>query len=145
VRRKIFLLSIIGMFLSLLVFAACDKNSNTEKKVYKPSITVEGNVKSEEIARTFLEKYFKHYMENTVPIEERLKDFRIDRIDIKEESPNGIYFTVSFSVKPSISNSDWMAGNGVIKENGWMEKKFWFVTVKKEGNTYIMEGWGTGP
>lgn len=144
-RRKIFLLSIIGMFLSLLVFAACDKNSNTEKKVYKPSITVEGNVKSEEIARTFLEKYFKHYMENTVPIEERLKDFRIDRIDIKEESPNGIYFTVSFSVKPSISNSDWMAGNGVIKENGWMEKKFWFVTVKKEGNTYIMEGWGTGP
>ncbi|MBE3578443.1 hypothetical protein [Caldanaerobacter subterraneus] len=130
-RRKIFLLSIIGVFLSLLVFAACDKNSNTEKKVYKPSITVEGNVKSEEIARTFLEKYFKHYMENTVPIEERLKDFRIDRIDIKEESPNGIYFTVSFSVKPSISNSDWMAGNGVIKENGWKRNSGLLLSKKK--------------
>ena len=41
--------------------------------------------------------------------------------------------------------TDWVAGNGKIMDNGLVEHKVWFVRVSKDGNSYIMTGAGTSP
>jgi hypothetical protein len=75
----------------------------------------------------------------------RLDDYLIDTISIASYRGQGFTFTVVFSVKPTHRFTDWAAGNGLIRTDGWIERKFLFVTVFQAGGEYQIEGMGTGP
>lgn len=56
----------------------------------------------------------------------------------------GLLNTYIFSVLPVIDGA-YLAGNGAIGENGWINDKCMFIKAIKINNTYQMEDWGTSP
>lgn len=111
---------------------------------YQPTITIEADINPGNVASILIEKYLQHYMDNSIPESDRLEDYIINKIDMVEESDRGLVFSVSFSVQGVSEQSSWRAGNGTIKENGWIEDKFMFVKVIQEGNSFTMTEWNTG-
>lgn len=77
--------------------------------------------------------------------EKVLRDYKINEITIKEKTDDGLFYSAKFSVQGFNDNTPWVAGNGVIKDHGWIEDKFMFITAIKKDNTYTMTGWGTSP
>lgn len=112
---------------------------------YQPSMTAKPGTNLETVARSLLEKYLKHYMENSIPEAERLKAFRIKEIKLQEKNDSGFVYTAEFSVQGVAKNTSWVAGNGIVKNDGWIEDKFMFIKVVQKGNTYTMKKWGTSP
>lgn len=121
------------------------KNDSIQQNGYQPSMTVKPGTNLETVARSLLEKYLKHYMENSIPEPERLKAFKIKEIKLQEKNDSGFVYTAEFSVQGVDENTSWVAGNGIVKNDGWIEDKYMFIKVAKKGNTYTMKEWGTSP
>jgi hypothetical protein len=121
-----------------------DSAQQNANAFYQPSIIV-GNETAPEIARSLLQKYLQHYSSNEVPESERLKDYKIKEITIKEKINDGFVYSAKFSVQGFNDTTHWVAGNGIVKDHGWIEDKFMFITVIQKDNTFTMTGWGTSP
>lgn len=111
---------------------------------YYPSITVTYET-DPEIARSLLDKYLQHYASSEVAESERLKDYKINEIAIREKTNDGFVYTAKFSVQGFNNNTPLGAGNGVIKDNGWIEDKFMFIRVSQKDKTFTMTGMATSP
>jgi len=111
---------------------------------YQPSITASSET-TEEIAWSLLQKYLQHYASNEVPESERLRDFKVNEITVREKTSDGFVYSAEFSVQGFNDNTVWVAGNGIVKDHGWVENKFMFITVNQKDNIYTMTGWGTSP
>jgi len=118
-----------------------DQQNTTD--FYQPSIIANDETEPE-IASILLERYLQHYKSNDMSEYERLKDYKISEIIIKDKTNDGFIYTARFSVQGVIENTAWGAGNGILNGQGWIEDKFVFVTVKHKDNTYTMIGWATG-
>ncbi|MGB9679148.1 MAG: hypothetical protein ACPL3A_04005 [Thermoanaerobacteraceae bacterium] len=144
-RKLYFLFGII--FISSILFGCGTSSSSVTNKnegEFKPSVTVQKDEKLEIIADKLMNEYLNHYTENNIKEVDKIKAFKIDDIKVQKKDKDGFVFAVSFSVEPVAKDSYWFAGNGTIKDDGWVYGKFLFVTVKQNGNTYTMTEWGTG-
>ncbi|MDR1101064.1 MAG: hypothetical protein LBL34_01695 [Clostridiales bacterium] len=76
-----------------------------------------------------------------------LDEYIINEINNVEFIGNEIKFTVSFDVKPTTGiASDWTAGNGISSEKeGWIVRKFLFVSFEKIDEGYRKGDFATGP
>ena len=86
-----------------------------------------------------------------------LKDYTIEKTEVYDGAlyyqdeflddslGEGLYFTVRYSVLPAYNNSDWIAGNGVMGDDGWIYHKFSFVIFQKDSGGWRLVNEGTGP
>ena len=77
----------------------------------------------------------------------KLDDYKINQVKPyeKEDDPSSTFrFTVSFSVLPTGEYNDWIAGNGVDGEDGWINNKSLLVEFYKTKNGYKLESLATG-
>ncbi len=109
---------------------------------YQPTITA--GIDADFIALGLIEEYLSFHMDESIPEVERVKDYIIEDIDILKETDSGFVFTVGFSVQGAIDATSWKAGNGIVKDHGWIEDKFMFVHVIQEGDSFTMVDWNTG-
>jgi hypothetical protein len=99
----------------------------------------------EMIARQLFDQYLESCMEPLADGRKRLDEYQIDTISIIRYHGSGFVFSVVFSVKPASSFTDWIAGNGLSRPDGWIERKFLFVDVVQIGGDYRIQSIGTGP
>jgi hypothetical protein len=85
------------------------------------------------------------YKTTSLSDRDRILDYRIEEIGVTEVTDRGFAFTVKFAVQIASPDSNWIAGNGVMGENGWMEHKFQFVRAERDGTGYKIVSTGTGP
>lgn len=113
---------------------------------YKPSITVEDTkMTQQQIAEKLMDERLKSFKSRAVSKRLRIKDYKIFFVYIHKQLNSGFVFTVDYSVKPAIVESDWRAGNGAYNEkSGWSESKFLFVRVLQEGSTFSYDEGATG-
>lgn len=145
-KKLYFLFGIIFIISSILFGCGTSPSSITNKNEgeFKPSVTVQKDEKLEIIADKLMNEYLNHYTENNIKEVDKIKAFKIDDIKVQKKDKDGFVFAVSFSVEPVAKDSYWFDSNGTIKDDGWVYGKFFFVTVKQNGNTYTMTEWGTG-
>lgn len=113
---------------------------------HKPRITVENDeIIQREIAYKLMDERLKSFKSSAVNKQERIKDYKIYSVHIHSQVNSGFVFTIDYSVKPTIIESGWRAGNGAYNEkSGWIESKFLFVRVLQEGNTFTYVEGATG-
>jgi len=115
-----------------------------QSDMYTPSITP-NFTNPGSIAIELMSAYFKHFTADSIPKDQRLHSFKLNEIRITSQSAYGFMFYLDYTVQGTSEATSWCAGNGVIKANGLVENKVWFVRVSKNVNTYTMTGAGTSP
>jgi len=115
----------------------------TETPATESSTTVPRTEK-EKIAYELFSEHLNLYLSKEVPLEDRLLDYKINKILIDIEKEECFGFIVEFSVKTAIApiqdnliKSNWVAGNGEVFGN-WVKNKSLVVDVIKQGNDYII-------
>lgn len=103
-----------------------------------------------EIGLGLLRAYLEQFRTGAVPEQRRLLDFRIyeEKMNVWEGSDTDrLVLMVKYDVLPALSNSDWIAGNGVVGENGWMVNKVGFLVAirDREAKVWKFGGLGTAP
>ncbi len=141
VKISTLVLIIVIMFFSFSIYHGLV--DWTTPKMEDIKITANSTQK-EVIAEQLIVEYLSRYKGIMVPQQEKLKDFSIEEIEgVKEKSGGKFRFIVTYSVKPAAKHqSNWIAGNGVTGQKGWINKKVAYVYVNKEGNTYSIEDMG---
>jgi hypothetical protein len=104
-------------------------------------------------AEMLMERYLTYYRSPLVGISQLLTDYKIMKINAYDYT-NGsesirnqkdkYEFRVNYSVK-MFSDNNWIAGNGVVGKDGWVNNKIGFGYFHKSNNKYILDGIGTGP
>lgn len=95
------------------------------------------------IANNLFDSYLKPYLSEDKPIDERLKNYKIDSTSILYKKDNCFTFVVGFSVEPY--TVAWTAGNGTTIENGWTINKSLYIDAIKIDNKYTIRQFiGTG-
>lgn len=114
--------------------------------MYSPSVTSNDSQPDlGSIGLKLINAYLEHFKATTIPDHERLQGYKVNKLEITNQSANVFNFYVDYAVQGVSKNTDWVAGNGIVKDNGLIENKVWFVRVSKDGNTYSMTGAGTSP
>jgi hypothetical protein len=75
---------------------------------------------------------------------EKIKDYRIDTVEIKKNIGPKFEFYIEYSVLPETDKYA-LVGNGTASDNGWIVCINRFVTVNKSNSTYTIESMGTSP
>jgi hypothetical protein len=97
------------------------------------------------ICQTLVQRWLEGFR-STLRLRDRLVAYEIERMGMVESDDGGYRFSATFSVKPmSLLFSDWIAGNGVAGEDGWIRHKFLFFKVEKGSGQYTLQVLGTGP
>jgi hypothetical protein len=91
-------------------------------------------------ADLFAELYLESHLLPQQPEGSRLLQYRINSVTPCNEH---FGFGVIYSVQGIDGNTNWVAGNGEIGENGWIYRKSMFIGLRKYGNFY--EVFITGP
>ncbi len=121
--------------------------ARTSPEPYLPSLSREeaGDAAPVEVAQVLLERWLHHYRTGDVGWNDRLANYEIEKVELVSQQGDQFVVTLSFSVKPALRDSGWIAGNGLISGTGWIEGKFLFVTIERDSQTYRVVGMGTGP
>lgn len=98
-------------------------------------------------------RLFSGYLASNVtrqPGKHSLKDFKVHSatLNAAQEWDTGIVVRVRYSILPWYDEngwSDWSAGNGTQRKDGWLVDKEAVVRLELEGGVWAMKGYGTGP
>jgi|GEM_PF-2717743 len=113
-------------------------------KKLKSYITItDKNITLENISKKLFEIYLDRFKETDIE-PERIKDYKIEYVDITKNEGSKFEFYVTYSILPETDNYI-LAGNGVRGKNGWIVEMGCFVVVSKNNNTYSIENIGTSP
>jgi hypothetical protein len=133
---------------------------------YNPSPSAEGcseftatlpikgteNLSHREISRRLFEIYLGHYKSPEFGGLCRLEDFKMEdvredkRLDfLAQEQKVDFVNTVEYSVQVKETPTGWVAGNGVLGPNGWVNHKFLIIGLTKVNDQYVLKLIGTGP
>ncbi len=99
---------------------------------------------NEEIAQQLFSKFLTSYKGINIPKKQRLKDFSINGINIIKENQNAFTFTVKYSLRTYVKESEWLVGSGEAAEKNWIKDKFSYVEVEKKDDNYMIVRYGTG-
>ncbi|MGD8822106.1 MAG: hypothetical protein PVG63_03310 [Anaerolineales bacterium] len=88
-----------------------------------------------DIARGGFETWLSQYSQANTPLEARLEDYRIDRIEaVSDPFFAGDYdfvFRIEYSVRPAhVGFVRWLAGDGREGQDGWVVGKLHYVGVR---------------
>lgn len=97
-----------------------------------------------DISNQVMEDYLNSYKSNNKDVSEKLLDYKINKINIESKNifSTNFSFTIVFSVHPYSNKSVWIAGNGVLGNDGWVNNKYKEVTVIKHNGIYIIKSIG---
>ncbi len=112
-----------------------------EELTFQPTITIDFDKELNLVASQLIAEYLSYHMDDSIPRGERVKDFKIKDIHILKETDLGFIFIVRFSVQGVIEQTAWRTGNGMVKDNGWIEYNYMFVNVVQSGNSFTMIDW----
>lgn len=101
-----------------------------------------------EIAQSLLTSYLTQFKSEQVGEAERLTDFRFNVSDLAptDATANRIRFQVKFDVLPTSTHaSAWLAGNGRQEPDGWMVDNNVIMTAVKQGASWKLDSFTTGP
>ena len=113
--------------------------------IYKASVPYTQGEDLNEVANNLITMYLEHY-KNTSDEQVNLKlmEYKIQKAEVYKSDEVGFMFNAIFSVLP-VMDGAYLAGNGSIGENGWINDKCMFIKVIKINDTFQMEDWGTSP
>lgn len=115
------------------------------QQVYKPSVPYNQGEDLNIVANNLITMYLEHYKTaSDAPDNLKLKDYKIKKAEVYQTDKEGFMFNAIFSVLPEMDGA-YVAGNGIIGDNGWVNDKCLFVKVSKDNNTYKWVDWGTSP
>jgi len=125
-----------------------------ESSPYKSEVTVEECEDNyQKASEMLMERYLSHYCSPLVGRSNFLTDYKVSKIDAYDNT-NGsesirnqkdrYEFFVTYNVR-MFTNNDWIAGNGKIEKDGWVDGKVAFGSYHKKDNRYILDNIGTGP
>jgi hypothetical protein len=135
---------ILVLVLSVSIFYFLVKE---ETALYKAEVTTEEcSDNYQKASEMLMKRYLSHYCSPLVGKSVFLTDYRIIEINARSVSNQAdcYEFIVTYDVR-MFTDNDWIAGNGTIGKNGWINEKIGFGKFHKEGNKYIFDGIGTGP
>lgn len=128
----------------ILSGASCsNKPTSYEPTIY--SVVLKTNSTDlKDICNEIMKKYLNEYENVKTSKELKLLDYTINNVADVKGNTNKFSFWVDYSVKPLVENSNWVAGNGEIKDR-WIVNKNAFVNIEKVNNEYKIISIGTGP
>lgn len=143
-----------GILIIILLASTFFFLTKNEKSPYKSEVTVEEcGDNYQKASELLMERYLSHYRSPLVGVSLLLTDYKIIKIDAYDHT-NGpesmrnqtdkYQFFVTYNVR-MFSDNDWIAGNGVVEKDGWVNGKNGFGYFHKEGNKYLLDSIGTGP
>ncbi len=103
-----------------------------------------------EVGRRLFTEYLRSFISLT-PGGKSLKDFKVldATLNRVQESDSGIFVRVRYSVLPFYNNDRetnyWGAGNGTVREDGWIVNKAAVILLELEEGAWAFKGMGTGP
>jgi len=96
---------------------------------------------NQQIDELLAERWLGQFKSISRCIIERLDDYRIEKVEVK----NADMFELTYAVSPSDSqSSNWFAGNGVL-EGSFIVHKFAFVNISHTNTGIGVESANTGP
>ncbi len=121
---------------------------------YIPKVTVEEcGDNYQRASQMIMERNLSHYCSPLIKKSNRLSDYKIIKInaydnvngpEAKRNQKDSYGFVVTYNVQMYTSN-DWIAGNGVLGKDGWVNEKVAFGYFHKKDNVFILDSIGTGP
>ncbi len=104
-----------------------------------------------QISGTLFSQYLELFLDPTLPDSCHLTSFAISEISIdpdlgdfiKEQEVDWVAWAV-YSVLP-VNIDYWIAGNGVLGDEGWMINKTMLVGILEQDGCYVLKVFGTGP
>lgn len=104
---------------------------------YHPRFDPHGQeVDAKSLARAMAEAYLNKCMTDFNIPSQILADYKIKSIKIEDNFGNRIIFTVRFNAKPK--SPDYIAQNGKQGKNGWINDRYYLMTVEKINNVYYL-------
>ncbi|MBO8173286.1 MAG: hypothetical protein H0Z33_15545 [Bacillaceae bacterium] len=103
------------------------------------------NMEHDEIADELFRRYLAGFMDPALPADRRIRDFIIESIEVREQNENGFQFLVTYSVLPDQEEDYVLAGNGRVRDDGWITNRTYFADVRQDGERYYLTNVGTGP
>jgi hypothetical protein len=97
------------------------------------------------IAHELVDRWLRHFTTSSAGWATRLKDYRIDRVDVTRAGDR-LIVSVTMQVKPARWSFDnWLAGSGGTIEDGWIQGKFMRFALTEIEEGYRLRQVGPGP
>lgn len=73
-----------------------------------------------------------------------LKKYELNYFSFWGDEPWGFLVAADYSVLPG--SGDWVSGNGELAKDGWINNKYNFISVYRDGDSYVLgQNWSTSP
>lgn len=95
----------------------------------------------EEITIAMFCGYLGKYLSESIEKSKQLNDFQIEAVYISDYTPTfpgDMVVSFSYSVLPTKERNNWIAGNGIVTNDGWILRKHVGVYVQRNSEKYIM-------
>lgn len=92
----------------------------------------------DEKAKSVITDYLNDQMSSSLSGEERIKDYKITYLEVREADETGFQFYVEYDILPYSPNEYIIVGNGEEGDNDWYVDIGRYVTTQKQGNDYII-------
>lgn len=99
----------------------------------------------DETAKSIFNDYMNDQMHSSLSGEERLKDYRIDYLEVRNADESGFQFYIEYDILPEIPEEFILAGNGDEGDDGWYIDIGRYITVQKQGEDYIITSISMSP
>jgi hypothetical protein len=135
------ILAIAFLAVAALVVAA-GQNPGDHTRLLLPESEAR-NMTNQQIAQELMQRYLRGYQR--AGLSDRLVSFQIDEVHVPESAAEEeLRFSVTYDVRPLFPVSDWDAGNGLPGEDGWIRRKFAFVSASHQNDGYRITSLATG-
>lgn len=129
---------ILGVIVTalLMTLTACSSKNETNKGM--PKISTSACDTADETAKEVFEEYLSYYEGSPKDKKLKIDDYKINRIVVLQDSGEELYFFCDYCVKSN--REDWIVGNGVKGDEGWINNKVAYVVCsKKDGKISLKE------
>ncbi|KLU62365.1 hypothetical protein CEB3_c12260 [Peptococcaceae bacterium CEB3] len=153
-RKMAALLCLALMFLST---AGCNSPAATESQSrpnkdqqndvmrYGPGLVIHHETPNlAQLAQRVFENFLQFEESKGCPETSRIKDYRIESIQMKDSNATDLVFSVSYAILPA-TDQYCLAGNGQREKDGWISHIFNFVKVHRKDNTFNIVETATSP
>jgi len=95
------------------------------------------------IANDIFTEYLNSFTKDTADNNRKLKNYKINKIEIRNESSSSFEFFADYSVQP-VNIDAWLIANGELSGD-WVNNQNLFVEVNINNDVYSIEKMGTSP
>ena len=146
---RFYLALFLGVILLGFVYFVGNRNT-VEEGVSETSAQSTENQSSQpdsestKIAMQYLNEYFTGAKSSSVVETSRIDAYEINKVS-GTKTQSGLFVEVEYSVKPSVTETNWLVGNGYLSSDGWVRMKYGCVNIEeKDGLGGKIEALGTG-